>query len=47
MPGRPMKDYTLVPDDVLADDEALAELLAKAVSFTASLPPKEKKAKKG
>ena len=46
MPGRPMKDYALVPDDVLADDEALAAVLAKAVAFTAALPPKEKKAKK-
>jgi hypothetical protein len=46
MAGRPMKDYTLIPDDVLADEEALASVLAKAVSFTASLPPKEKKAKK-
>ncbi|HLY77934.1 MAG TPA: TfoX/Sxy family protein, partial [Caulobacteraceae bacterium] len=42
MPGRPMKDYALVPDDVLADDEALAKVLAEAVAFTASLPPKEK-----
>ena len=46
MPGRPMKDYSLVPDDVLADEEALAAVLAQAVAFTASLPPKEKKAKK-
>ena len=41
-----MKDYALVPDDVLADEEALAAVLARAVEFTASLPPKEKKAKK-
>jgi TfoX/Sxy family transcriptional regulator of competence genes len=46
MPGRPMKDYALVPDDVLADEEALAAVLVKAVAFTAALPPKEKKAKK-
>jgi TfoX/Sxy family transcriptional regulator of competence genes len=46
MPGRPMKDYAMVPDEVLADETALAELLAKAVGFTAGLPPKEKKAKK-
>ena len=44
MRGRPMKDYSLVPDDVLADEEALAKVLAQAVAFTASLPPKEKKA---
>jgi hypothetical protein len=42
-----MMDYALVPDDVLADDEALAAVLAEAVAFTASLPPKEKKPKKG
>ena len=42
MPGRPMKDYALIADDILADEPALAEVLAKAVSFTASLPPKEK-----
>jgi hypothetical protein len=46
MPGRPMTGYTLIPDDVLADETALGETLAKAVGFTASLPPKEKKAKK-
>jgi hypothetical protein len=40
-----MKDYALVPDDVLADEAALAALLARAVAFTASLPPKERKAK--
>jgi len=46
MPGRPMKDYALVPDDVLADDERLAEVLAQAVAFTATLPPKERKTPK-
>jgi TfoX/Sxy family transcriptional regulator of competence genes len=45
MPGRPMAGYVLVPDDVLADEAELAALLAKAVAFTATLPPKEKKAK--
>ena len=45
MPGRPMKGYALIPDDTLADEAALAAELAKAVAFTATLPPKEKKAK--
>jgi len=45
MAGRPMKGYIFVPDDVIADEPALAELLAAAVAFTATLPPKEKKAK--
>ena len=43
MPGRPMKGYTLIPDDVIADEAALGAELAKAVSFTATLPAKEKK----
>ena len=43
MPGRPMKGYTLIPDEVIADDAALGAELAKAIAFTAQLPPKEKK----
>ena len=43
MPGRPMKAYAVIPDDVVADEAALAEVLAKAVAFTAALPPKVKK----
>jgi TfoX/Sxy family transcriptional regulator of competence genes len=42
MPGRPMAGYTLVPDEVMADEPALAALFAKAVAFTATLPPKQK-----
>jgi hypothetical protein len=45
MPGRPMKGYVLVPDEVLAEEAAVAALLAKAVAFTAMLPQKEKKPK--
>jgi TfoX/Sxy family transcriptional regulator of competence genes len=45
MPGRAMKGYAFLPDDLVADEEALAATLAKAVAYTASLPPKEKKAK--
>lgn len=47
MPGRPMRDYVLVPDEIVADEGALAELIAKAVAFTATLAPKEKTAKAG
>ena len=46
MPGRPMRAYAVIPDEVVADEERLAQVLAKAVEFTATLPPKEKKAKK-
>ena len=45
MPGRPMKGYALIPDDVMADEDRLTATLAKAVAFTAAMPPKEKKAK--
>lgn len=43
MPGRPMAGYTLAPDEVLADEAALAALIKKAVAFTATLPPKQKR----
>lgn len=43
MPGRPMKAYAVLPDEVVADEEALAKVLALAVAFTAALPPKVKK----
>ena len=45
MPGRPMAGYTLAPDDVLADEAALAALIARAVDYTATLPAKQKKPK--
>jgi hypothetical protein len=45
MPGRPMAGYALVPDEVLADEAALAALIARAVAFTATLPVKQKKPK--
>jgi len=45
MAGRPMRGYVLIPDDIVADESALAAELGKAVLFTASLPPKERKAK--
>jgi TfoX/Sxy family transcriptional regulator of competence genes len=43
MPGRPMKAYAVIPDEVVADETALAEVLAKAVALTAGLPAKERK----
>ena len=46
MPGHPMKDFVLAPDAVVADEAALAELLARALAYAETLPPKEKKAKR-
>ena len=46
MAGRPMKDYLGVPDEILADEQRLAELLTAAYRATAALPPKAEKPKK-
>lgn len=46
MKGRASKRYMRLPDDLVADEEQVASLLAAAVNFTASLPPKEKAARK-
>lgn len=42
MPGRASKTYLMLPDEVLADEGRLGELLAEAVGFTDSLPAKVK-----
>ncbi len=40
MPGRPMKEYVTVPEDVLQDDGALNTWTARAYAFASALPPK-------
>jgi TfoX/Sxy family transcriptional regulator of competence genes len=40
MPGRPMKGYAVVPDDLLADEPELARWLERALAHGRSLPPK-------
>ena len=42
MPGRPMKAYLEMPDEVVADETRLAEMLHAAFTHTATLPPKVK-----
>lgn len=46
MPGRQMKEYTVVPEALLAKPHELDKWLAKAFAYASSLPPKEKKARK-
>jgi TfoX/Sxy family transcriptional regulator of competence genes len=46
MAGKPMKDYLALPDDILADEQRLADLLHAAYGATAILPPKPDKAKR-
>jgi len=42
MPGKAMGRYVVMPPEVVADDATVDAWLAKAVSFTRSLPPKKK-----
>jgi TfoX/Sxy family transcriptional regulator of competence genes len=43
MPGRPMREYVVVPDAVRASPSTLRAWLAKAHDYAASLAPKKKK----
>jgi TfoX/Sxy family transcriptional regulator of competence genes len=43
MPGRPMKDYIVVPPALLIHEPALKALVARAMAIGASLAPKVKK----
>jgi TfoX/Sxy family transcriptional regulator of competence genes len=43
MPGRPMKEYIVVPPRVLDSPGELKKWLAKSVSFARTLPPKARK----
>ena len=46
MPGRPMREYVVLPGAVIADKRALSAWLNKSLAHTASLPPKTKTAGK-
>ncbi len=46
MPGRPMREYVVLPETVLGDAVATAAWVRRGVEHTASLPPKAKKARK-
>jgi TfoX/Sxy family transcriptional regulator of competence genes len=43
MPGRPMREYLVVPDADLEDQAALGRWLDEAFRFTATMPAKEAK----
>jgi hypothetical protein len=46
MPGRPMKEYVLVPPQVLDSDSALQPWLRLSRDYVSGLPPKANKPKK-
>ena len=45
MPGRPMKEYVVVPPSLAASPEVLEPWVAKALAYGGSLPPKVAKTK--
>ena len=40
MPGKPMKGYATLPDDVVADDDALDGWVRRSIAFGKTLPAK-------
>lgn len=46
MPGRPMKEYVVLPEPLLNDSSVLQEWLERSFQYVSSLPPKERKTKK-
>jgi TfoX/Sxy family transcriptional regulator of competence genes len=43
MPGRPMTGYVIVPESMLANQNALASWIARSYAFAHTLPPKKPK----
>ena len=43
MPGREMKGYAVMPDDVVADDRQVDDWVGRALAYTATMPPKAPK----
>ena len=46
MPGRPMREYVALPDEVIADSEQVRAWVERAVEYVRGLPPKKPKASK-
>jgi TfoX/Sxy family transcriptional regulator of competence genes len=46
MPGRPMRDYVVLPPSLISDRDQLTKLIAESFKYSASLPAKTKPAKK-
>ena len=45
MPGRPMTGFTLLPEDVVVDDDEVRDWVGRAVDYGTTLPPKTPKPK--
>ncbi|HEX3081729.1 MAG TPA: TfoX/Sxy family protein [Candidatus Saccharimonadia bacterium] len=42
LPGRPMREYVVVPEEVQADEKLLEHWLQRAIDYTSGLPPKKR-----
>jgi len=47
MPGRPMRDYVVIPDTIVAQPAVLKAWAGKAFKYGSSIAPKTKKPAKG
>ena len=45
MPGRPMREYMLIPGPVLADQPALRRWIDRSLAYAAALPAKKTKSR--
>jgi len=43
MPGRPMREYLLLPEEVAADPAAAEAWVGRALAYVEKLPPKKKR----
>jgi TfoX-like protein len=43
MPGRPMREYLVLPPDMAADSAAVEPWLGRALAYVQELPPKKKR----
>lgn len=46
MKGRPMKEYVVVPKEVISNTRQIKTWLDKSMQYAASIPPKKKRVKK-
>jgi TfoX/Sxy family transcriptional regulator of competence genes len=42
MKGRPMKNYRVIPSDLMHDDQAFGKILESSLTYTRTLPEKKK-----
>lgn len=47
MEGRPSREYVVLPESMLEDEEAVSAWMERARAYAGSLPPKKPKKKKG